>query len=337
MRLAVVMSGFPRRSETFALNELLELDRRGLLAAIVATKPGDGAPLHPGARPLLPKVTYVSSPREAGAVARAVGATALHAYFAHRPAEVAALAAAELDLPHGFSAHAKDVRKVDDLATRAVAVRCVIACNDDVAADLRRAGARPVLVPHGVDLDRFRPASAPGRRELSLLAVGRLVPKKGFDVLLEAVAKLSFPFRLRIVGDGPERARLAGRDERVELVGPATHDELPALYEAADVVVVPSAEDASGDRDGLPNVVLEAMACGRPVVASDVGAIASAGTGLLVAPGDPDALADALTSLARRPALRRRLGDRARREAEGRFGLAACTARLCRVLETAYV
>jgi glycosyltransferase involved in cell wall biosynthesis len=334
MRLAVVVSGFPRRSETFALNELLELDRRGLLAAVVATKAGDGAAPHPDVRTLLPKLTYVSGPADAAAVARAAGATAMHGYFAHGPAEVAALAAAELDVPHGFSAHAKDIRKVDDLPARVAAARCVVACNDDVARDLRNAGARPVLVPHGVDLDRFRPSRAPDGHELSLLAVGRLVPKKGFDVLLAAADKLSFPFRLRIVGDGPERARL--RSDRVELAGTVTHDELPALYASADVVVVPSVQDADGDRDGLPNVVLEAMACGRPVVASDVGAIASARATLLVPPGDPDALAAALTNLAARPALRRRLGERARREAEERFGLAACTARLCAVLEAAY-
>jgi glycosyltransferase involved in cell wall biosynthesis len=334
MKLAVVMSGFPRRSETFALNELLELDRRGALAAIIAAKPGDGSTPQPGARTLLPKVSFVSRPEEAAAVARAAGATALHGYFAHRPAELAAAAAAELDLPHGFSAHAKDVRKVDDLAARVAAARCVLACNDDVARDLRRAGARPVLVPHGVDLDRFRASPPPGGRELSLLAVGRLVPKKGFDVLLAAAEKLRFPFRLRIVGDGPERSRLAG--DRVELVGPVTHDELPALYASADVVVVPSVQDADGDRDGLPNVVLEAMASGRPVVASDVGAIASARAALLVPPGDVDALATTLNDLARRPALRRRLGERARREAEARFALAACTARLCEVLEEVY-
>jgi glycosyltransferase involved in cell wall biosynthesis len=336
VKLAVVTSGFPRRSETFALNELLELERRGLLAAVLATKPGDGAPPHPGVQTLLPKLALVSDPDEAARVASDAGATAFHGYFAHRPAEVAALAAAELDVPHGFSAHARDVRKVDDLGARAAAAACVIACNDDVAADLRGAGARPTLVPHGVDLDRFRPSPAPARRELALLAVGRLVPKKGFDVLVAAAARLTFPFRLRIVGDGPERERLVGLDERVELAGPVTHDELPALYAAADVVVVPSVEDADGDRDGLPNVVLEAMASCRPVVASDVGAIASAGAGLLVPPGDPGALAAALTDLARRPARRRRLGEHARQQAEARFGLVACTDRLCRVLEEAY-
>jgi glycosyltransferase involved in cell wall biosynthesis len=98
--------------------------------------------------------------------------------------------------------------------------------------------------------------------------------------------------------------------------------------------------DATGDRDGLPNVVLEALACGRPVVASDVGAIGSAivdgRTGLLVPPGDPAALAGALASLARRPELGRLLGERGRQHVERNFDLARCTARLGDVLEAIY-
>ena len=130
-----------------------------------------------------------------------------------------------------------------------------------------------------------------------MLAVGRLVAKKGFDVLVEAAARVERPFRLRIVGEGPEREALerrissAGLGGRIELCGPRTHAELPGEYASADLVVVPSVVDPTGDRDGLPNVVLEAMACARPVVASDVAAIATAvtpgETGLLVPASRP--------------------------------------------------
>jgi colanic acid/amylovoran biosynthesis glycosyltransferase len=172
------------------------------------------------------------------------------------------------------------------------------------------------------------------------------VPKKGFPVLLEAAARLLAPVRLRIVGDGEQRGELErriaelGLGARVELAGPATHDELPAEYAAAHIVVVPSIADAKGDRDGLPNVVLEAMSCARPVVASDIGAVSSAvvdgRTGVLVPPGDAEALAGALEFLVDQPDMRERLGREARARVEADFELGSCTARLRAFLETVY-
>jgi glycosyltransferase involved in cell wall biosynthesis len=126
----------------------------------------------------------------------------------------------------------------------------------------------------------------------------------------------------------------------VTLCGPMTHAQLPAAYAAAHIVVVPSVIDRTGDRDGLPNVVLEAMASARPVVASDVAAISSAvqdgQTGLLVPPGDPNRLAGALRLLAGRPALMEDLGRAGRRRIETEFNLRRCTGRLVRLLRAAY-
>jgi glycosyltransferase involved in cell wall biosynthesis len=354
MKLAVVTSGFPRRSETFVLNELLALEAHGLLGPIFATKPGDGSRLQPGAERLLSRV-HVLPPASPSDQARLVAAAlaharvrAIHAYFAHTPAEVAREAALLLGVPYGFSVHARDARKVTpgELRNRAEAAACVVACNADVAGEVGLAGVEAQLLPHGVDLLRFRPAKEPEGAPLTVLAVGRLVPKKGFDVLVDAAAMLRRPLRLRVVGDGPERGELAARiaasglADRVTLVGPLTHDELPAAYAAAHVVAVPSVRDASGDRDGLPNVVLEALASGRAVVASDVAAIATAVrhevTGLLVAPGDAAALAAAVNRLAADSALRRRLAGGGRALVERSFALDACTHRLARVLEAAY-
>jgi glycosyltransferase involved in cell wall biosynthesis len=173
------------------------------------------------------------------------------------------------------------------------------------------------------------------------------VAKKGFPVLLDAAARLLAPYTLRIVGDGPLRPELErriaerGLGDRVKLVGPRTHDELPAEFAAAHIVVVPSITDASGDRDGLPNVVLEAMSSARPVVASDVGAVSSAvvdgRTGVLVPPGDAHALAGALEFLVDQPDMRERLGREARARVEADFELNSCTARLRAFLETVYV
>jgi glycosyltransferase involved in cell wall biosynthesis len=128
--------------------------------------------------------------------------------------------------------------------------------------------------------------------------------------------------------------------DRVELVGRCTHATLPAYYAAADVVVVPSVVDSAGDRDGLPNVVLESMASQRPVVASAVAAIPAAVrdgvTGTLVPPGDPAALAGALAALIDSPARRVELGRAARLRAETEFGLSHRTEEFCQVLERAY-
>jgi glycosyltransferase involved in cell wall biosynthesis len=341
--IAVVTSGFPRRSETFALNELLALERAGLLDGVFATKSGDGT-AQPGGERLTGRVQVLppGSPGKQGAALAAAlrgrGVSGVHGYFAHLPAEVAEAAARRLGIRFGFGVHARDARRVSgpELAARAARAACVVACNADVAAEVRRAGVAAEVVPHGVDLERFRPRRRAPNGTLRVLAVGRLVEKKGFHVLLDAVARLRSPYRLRIVGEGPERARLGGR---TELAGPLTHDELPSEYAAADVVVVPSVADAGGDRDGLPNVVLEAMASGRPVVASDVGAIATAVegiAGLLVPPGDADALARALDFLGAHPEVRERMGRAARARVELDFDLARCSRRFVRRLEAAY-
>jgi glycosyltransferase involved in cell wall biosynthesis len=353
--IVVILSGFPRRSETFALNEVLALEKRGALAAVFATKPGDGKRPHPDCAQLLHRVHILpdgTAVEQAEVLARQLGGqpvSGIHAYFAHTPTEVAAHAARRLNVPYGFSVHALDARKVPprELARRAREAACVVACNVDVVRELNGAGVEDVrLLPHGVDSRRFYPRPFPPPSPFRLLAVGRLVEKKGFDVLIQAAAQLSQPFQLRIVGDGPERERLkamiewAELGDRLELRDSQTHDELTQEYAEAHLVVVPSVVDRKGDRDGLPNVVLEAMACGRPVVASDVGAISSAITsgynGFLVPPGDATALAEILNHVGRHPHWCETLGRNGRKRVERDFELERCTERFCAFLESTY-
>jgi len=353
--IAVIVSGFPRRSETFALNELIALEEAGKLLAIFATKPGDRTPPHRDVARLANRVVMLppGCPNEQAdyvtSYLRGTQVAGIHGYFAHTPADVAARAAAQLGVPYGFSAHARDARKVHgaDLERRGRGAALVVACNADAAATLTLRGMQPVLIPHGVDTGRFAPIQAICQRgPIRLLAVGRLVPKKGFGVLLSALANLDVPFTLRIIGDGPEGVPLqtaideCSLGDRVKLCGGRTHDDLAREYAAADVVIVPSVEDRTGDRDGLPNVVLEAMACGRPVLATRMGAIASAvehrRTGWLVPAGDPPALAHAIRVLQGSVELRERLGREARRRVERDFALRTCTERLRNVLEAAY-
>ena len=350
--IAIVVSGFPRLSETFAAHEVAALAGAGMLAGFFATKPGEGdspAPAEGWARTL--RVLPAADPDAQGDwVAHALADTpvaAVHGYFAHAPAEVAESAARRLGIPYGFSVHARDARKVPtaELVRRGREAACVVACNADVAEDLRACGLTPTIAPHGVDLSRFSVRPCPDGRALRLLAVGRLVPKKGFDVLLRAAARVRVDARWTIVGEGPERraleslARDLGVQARVTFAGALPHGSLPDAYAAADAVVVPSVVAADGDRDGLPNVLLEAMASGRPVVASDVSAIATAiehgQTGLLAPAGDAVALAGLVESLTD-PHLRRELGRRARERVEKNFDLRSCTKRFCAVLEAAY-
>lgn len=354
-RIVMVVSGFPRRSETFMLNELLTLEARGLLAAVFATKPGDGSVLHPDCHRILDKVRFLPPGRPVDQAEALIASldrfdiAGIHGYFAHTPAEVASHVAGRLGVPYGFSAHALDLRKVpeEEMAERAGKAACVVACNRDAAAELSRSGAKVKLLSHGVDIDRFRPTPLTLCEPVRLLAVGRLVEKKGFHVLIEAVRRLSFPFHLRIIGEGPERARLAaaifeaGLSDRVEICGGMTHAELPGEYAKANILVVPSIQSGSGDRDGLPNVVLEGMASGRPIIGGNIGAIGSAvahgETGMLVPPGDASELATTLETLVRTPGLCVRFGQAARRRVERDFELGACTERFCRFLERVYV
>ncbi|HKP82566.1 MAG TPA: glycosyltransferase family 4 protein [Pyrinomonadaceae bacterium] len=350
-RIAVVVSGFPRLSETFAVNELLALAERDALVAIFATKPGDGTHAQLGLSEFLTVLPSDTADRQAAVVAqslRARNVNAVHGYFAHQPAEVAWLAAERLRLPSGFSVHAKDARKISgsELGIRAKRAACVVACNNDVATTIQKTGARVHLIPHGVDLERFKASPLPPIGTFQILAVGRLVEKKGFHFLIEAVSRLKFPFQLRIIGEGPERERLAQMisayhlSDEVTLCGPRAHNQLPEEYARAHVVAIPSIVDNAGDRDGLPNVVLEAMACGRAVVACKAGAIDAAvrdnETGLLLPAGDPLSLALALTRLAEDLPLRARLAVTAREHVEQHYEMKACSERFWHLLEEVY-
>jgi glycosyltransferase involved in cell wall biosynthesis len=177
-----------------------------------------------------------------------------------------------------------------------------------------------------VDASRYRPqlprAAAhgdAGRRPFRILTVGRLVPEKGAPVLVDAVARLrgaGIPAVLTVVGAGPltdqlsEQVRARGLTDVVCLAGPVGQEALPDLYRAADVFCLPSFAE------GLPVVLMEAMACGRPVVTTAIAGIPElvvhGSTGLVVPAGRADLIADALAEISERPDLGRRLGEAAR-------------------------
>ena len=185
-------------------------------------------------------------------------------------------------------------------------------------------------IPNGVDTARFSPAPRDAGDVCELLLVGRLAPQKGVDILLHALARIPSGWRLRIVGDGPERARLGdlsaalGLAARVKFHGWAQRDDLPALYRSADVFVFPSYDE------GMPNVVLEALASGLPVVATRIAGteqlVAHGANGALVPPGEPAAFAEALAPLIAAPELRRAMGEISRAFAVEQFSWARSAA-----------
>lgn len=265
----------------------------------------------------------------------------LHAHFAGVPADLARYAARLLGITFSFSAHARDIYVVGrqdraglsaNLREAAFAVTCTEYNRQYLLREFAEVSSEKVQrIYHGLPLEQFseRPPRADG--PFHFLSVARLQPKKGLHVLLDACALLKEQgeaFTLTLVGDGPERERLAARArergilDQVTFCGALPQAEVLPLYARADLFVLPCLIAPDGDRDGLPNVILEALASGLPVVSTPVSAIpeviADGETGLLAPPGDAAALAAALSRLIADPALCRRLGmsgrDRVRRD-----------------------
>ena len=258
------------------------------------------------------------------------GVEHLHSHFISAPADIAELVSRLSALPFSVSAHAKDIYLSEpaELQRKLLAARFTVTCteiNRQVLATI--APQAPVhRMYHGVDHALFHPT----QRVLAvgaplIVSVGRLRAKKGLDNLIDACALLRHrgqAFACEIVGYGEEQARLQaqidrlGLTDQVRLVGKLAREQVIERYAHAAVYVQPSRIAADGDRDGIPNVLLEAMAMGLPVVASRVSGIpelvGDGDNGLLVEADQPAALADAITRLLKQPALCASLGCRAR-------------------------
>jgi glycosyltransferase involved in cell wall biosynthesis len=395
-----VVSTWPRLSQTFVLNEILALEKRGLPVRIFSTKDPGGEPIHAKLAKVRAPVAYLSFRRRTSAIlvanvrmarrrprayARALlravrfgrpgvlrrflqaGYLAdflsrdpvahLHAHFATGPALVAMLTHELLGVPYSFTAHARDIF-VDTppalLRAEMERARAVVTVSEYnrryLSSRSTHLNGKVHCIENGLDLAEFTyrwpRASDPGPP--TILAVARLVEKKGLGDLILAADLLrsrGHSFRVEIIGDGSLREALearvseAGLEDRVTLRGAQPHEVVRAAYERAAIFVLPCVVAEDGDRDGLPVVLLEAMASGLPVVSTSVVGIPELiepdRQGLMVPPNDAPALADALEKLLVDPQLRDRLAGSARARIEERFSIERSAERLLAVFEPA--
>jgi colanic acid/amylovoran biosynthesis glycosyltransferase len=385
-RVAYVIKMFPRLSETFILNEVLELERQGVALHIFSLKRPADSVTHAQAGLVRSPVTYLPErfrdgplrvtrgqlhvwrryPRawrrtvrnllrraragndaanwalfyQACCLIREMGDIRhLHAHYANIPAKVALLVHRLCGASYSITTHAKDIFQNDPFASPKLQERLCrasfVVANSRFSAEHIRGGLNGQgnihVIYNGLDLQAFPLRRAMPEQPL-ILAVGRLVEKKGFVDLITACQLLKqkgIRFNCEIIGTGvcssqlKEEIRARGVGELVRLVGPLPQQELRQHYGRAMVFALPCLRAADGDRDILPNVIKEAMAVGVPVITTRLEAIEEliedGVNGLLVEPKDPAALAQNLELLLGDAQLRQRLAPQARSVIEQGF------------------
>lgn len=376
-RIAVVVKGYPRLSETFIAQEILGLQNRGIGQLIVALRQPYDPYIHDLHRQITADVLYLpeylkDDPKRVArarrwaekqptyAAARALfeadlahennigrhrrwgqacvfahelpeDVTWIHTHYLHTPCSVARYAAHLSGRRWSFSAHAKDIwtspewdlrTKLDDAAWGVTCTRT----NVDYLRSLSAEPEKVELVYHGLDFSPFPAPVAPEEKRdgsgapVRLVSVGRAVEKKGYDDLLKALARLpsGLNWQFTHIGGGELSNRLKdmagklGISDRIVWRGAQPREAVIETCRRADLFILPSKLAKSGDRDGLPNVLMEAQSMGICCLSTRVSAIPELiddqQTGVLVEPGNPQALADAMAELIGNPDRRIALG-----------------------------
>jgi len=274
----------------------------------------------------------------------------LHAHFASTPTLIALYTHRLSGIPYTFTAHAKDIYLSDPhvFSVKLQEAQAVVTCTQYNHSYLSKqygmlCDGKVRSIYHGLDVLQFnfREPAKVGSGTPVILSVARLVEKKGLSNLIAAADILrrhGCLFHLEIIGSGPQRealkaqAKRLGLAERVKLSGAQPHDAVCFAYQRASVFVLPCVVASDGDRDGIPNVLLEAMASGVPVISTPISGIPelieSGRDGLLVPSNDPAALAAAIEALLASQELRERLASAARAKIETSFSLDASAERL---------
>ena len=373
-RIATVVKGYPRLSETFIAQEILGLERRGIRQLIVSLRQPTDGQIHQVHREIAADVLYLPEYlKDDPARVRAGGRWALeqpgyggaraafeadlardrsvnrrrrwgqacvlarelpsdvdwlHSHYLHTPASVTRYAALLRGLGWSFSAHAKDIWTTAewDLREKLAEAAWGVTCTAANLAYLRSLTEQPDklrLVYHGLDFAEFPPAPQRGADQpetVRIVSVGRAVEKKGYADLLAALAELrDLRWQFDHAGGGPlakgfkKRAEALGIESQITWHGLRDRAYILHLLERSDIFVLPSRITRSGDRDGLPNVLMEAQAMAVPVLSTDLPGIAelveNGKNGWLVPSRDPRALAAALRTLIGDPELRVSLGS----------------------------
>lgn len=261
----------------------------------------------------------------------------LYAHFLHTPASVTQYAAVMLGIPWACSAHAKDIYTTPDWEISAKLAHCqwLTTCTQENHIHLRTLCSdleKVKLNYHGIDLRRFDcPSPTFSDRDghqqsdpVAILSVGRAVEKKGYSGLLDALAQLDpdLAWKFVHIGGGPllsglkKQATSLGISDRIEWLGAQPQHTVLEHYRAADLFVLNCGIDQHGDRDGLPNVMVEAQSQGLPVIGTHISGIPElvehGHNGLLVNPGQQHALTESILTLITKPQMRQQYGEAGR-------------------------
>ena len=400
MKIAYIMSRFPKVTETFVLLEMLELRKHDVDLAIYPLIKPRAHVQHPEAQELMPRVHYTpflspgvllanlrcmvahpirywktlwevvsgtfgswsflakslamfpKSVRIAGLMQRA-GIEHVHAHFSTYPAGAALVVHRLSGIPFTFTAHGSDIHveqrmlaekieaslgavMISEYNRRFVLEKCGLALADKL--HVIHCGIRPA------DYEQAGGGQSRADAPFSIICVASLNEVKGHTYLIEACRLLrerGVDFVCHLVGDGPLRGRITGQiaagglGDHVLLHGARTRGDVAALLAQADAAALTSVKTPSGRREGIPVVLMEAMASGLPVVASEISGISELvepeRAGLLVPPGQSGAIADALQRLSADPELRRRLGAAGRQKVRSEFAIEDTVAQLVRL------
>lgn len=354
--IAILVKRFPKLSETFILAEVLALEALGWPVTIFTLAPPSDAIVHADVAKVKADIVAVDPDHPVRHIIDQLhvrGIRHIHAHFADQPTTIARAVAARSGVGYSVSAHAKDIYLTPSatLAANLRDARFVVTCTSFNAQYLRSlVPAVPIAkLYHGIDCDKLCAAHETPRADPPLiLSVGRLRAKKGFDIVISACARLRAEgqdFRCEIIGYGPEQKSLdvqiqtLGLGGHVRLLGKMAHDDVIARMRAASVFALPCRVDADGDRDGIPNVILEAMALGVPVVSTAVSGVpevvTDSVTGWLVPPDDDAALAKRLAAVVKSRTANTPVIEAARATVVARFGNARDTQTLDRLLRGA--
>ena len=338
MKIAYLFDTFPSATETFLAREINALRARGFAIEVWALNAGAGA----HQIPLLPRALKL---RGADYFWRATGEklapelqraniSHVHGAWANHVADTARAAANKADLPWSFAAHAHDLWvSGGDLKAKLNSAKWATVCTRAGESKLRQYGDNVIYAPHGIPLENY-PFQTWQAGPMRLLGVGRLIEKKGWPDLVNAAQLLNAD--VQIIGDGPLRAQFDATISR----GALPHAQvIETIRDWANCLVLPSRIDASGDRDGLANVLLEGAALGLPLVTTTAGSasdLVNDQTGWLCAPNDANELAQTIARVWENDEEARRRGCNARQCVEREFDVTRNVETLARAFEGNY-